>query len=90
MSELGDKVLLKYDEKRNMKFYGYKTLRTESIQAFAKQKGISEEEVYNKYANLIFQTTNAQSSVRQTVIKETSGYDFPMFSLEYEPIKGKD
>ncbi len=90
MTELCDKVLLKNDEKRNMKFYGYKTLKTESIQSFAKEKGIREEDVYNLYADRIFQTTNAQSSVRQAVMRETSGFDYPMFGLEYEPIKGKN
>ena len=90
VAELCDKVLLKYDEKHNMSFYGYKTLRTESIQTFAKEKGITEEDVYNQYADRIFQTTNAQSSVRQTVIKETSDFNYPMFGLEYEPIKGKN
>lgn len=90
VAELSDKVLLKEDEVRGMKFYGYKVLKTESIAAFAKLKGISEEDVYNKYADRIFQTTNAQSSVRQTVIKETAGYDYPMYGLEYAPIKGKN
>lgn len=90
MAELSDKVLLHEDTKRGMKYYGYKTLRTASIQAFAKEKGISEEDVYNRYADRIFQTTNAQSSVRQTVMAETAEYDYPMIGLEYTPIKGKN
>ena len=73
-----------------MKFYGYNTLETMSISAFAKAKGINEEDVYNKYADRIFQTTNAQSSVRQTVMKETADIDFPMIGLEYAPIKRKN
>ncbi len=90
VAELSDKTLIKEDSKRGMKFYGYKTLRTESISSFAKEKGISEEEVYNLYADKIFQTTNAQSSVRQTVMNETKDEDYPMFGLEYIPIKGKN
>lgn len=90
MANLDDKVLIKDDKERGMKFYGYKTLETMSISAFAKAKGITEEDVYNKYADRIFQTTNAQSSVRQTVMKETVNMDFPMIGLEYVPIKGKN
>jgi adenine-specific DNA-methyltransferase len=90
VAELSDKELIFEDSKRGMKFYGYRTLRTASIQSFAKEKGITKEDVYNHYADRIFRTTNAQSSVRQTVMKETEGYDYPMFGLEYTPTKGKN
>lgn len=90
VTELSDKELLFNDSKRGMKFYGYRTLRTASIQSFANEKGITEKDVYNHYADRIFQTTNAQSSVRKTVMKETEGYDYPMFGLEYTPTKGKN
>jgi adenine-specific DNA-methyltransferase len=90
MSKLEDKVLIKEDAERGVKYYGYKTLETMSISAFAQSKGITEEEVYNRYADRIFQTTNAQSSVRQTVMRETNGLDYPMIGLEYVPIKGKN
>ena len=90
VTKLEDKVLLKSDERKNIKYYGYKTLETMSINAFAEKNGLTVEEVYNKYADKIFQTTNAQSSVRQTVISETSEYDYPMIGCEYVPIKGKN
>jgi adenine-specific DNA-methyltransferase len=90
MSKLEDKVLIKEDAEHGMKYYGYKTLETMSISAFAQSMGITEEEVYNRYADRIFQTTNAQSSVRQTVMRETKGLDYPMIGLEYVPIKGKN
>lgn len=90
MTRLEGKEVIKVDEKKNIVYYGYKVLETMSITAFAKQQGISEEEVYNKYADSIFQTTNAQSSVRQTVMKETAGFDYPMYGCEYVPIKGKN
>lgn len=90
MVDLSDKILLKNDDERGMTFYGYKTLKTMSIAAFARENGIEEAEVYNKYADRIFQTTNAQSSVRQTVMRETEGFDFPMIGLEYVPTKGKN
>ena len=75
VTELSEKVLLRNDEKNRMKFYGYRVLKTQSIISYAKENNISVEDVYNNYADKIFQTTNAQSSVRQTVIKQTDGYD---------------
>lgn len=90
ITRLDGKQLIKRDEKTGMAFYGYSTLETQSIAAFAKKMSISEVQVYERYADRIFRTTNAQSSVRQTVIKETLGYDFPMYGCEYIPIKGKN
>ena len=90
MTKLGDKELILDDKEHGMKFFGYKTLETMSISSFAQSKGISVEDVYNKYADRIFQTTNAQSSVRQTVLKQTAAYDYPMVGCEYIPIKGKN
>ena len=90
ITKLEGKELLRFDEKNGMAFYGYSILETQSISAFAKMNGLSEENVYELYADKIFRTTNAQSSVRQTVIKETKEYDFPMYGCEYIPIKGKN
>lgn len=90
MTKLDDKVLIKEDMARGIRYYGYKTLETVSITAFARSKGITEEQVYDGYADRIFRTTNAQSSVRATVMKEIEGLDFPMVGCEYVPIKGKN
>lgn len=90
MTKLDGKEVIKRDEKKGMIFYGYKILETMSITTFAKQNGTSEEEVYNNYADRIFQTTNAQSSIRQTVMKETDSYEYPMYGCEYIPVKGKN
>lgn len=90
VSELSGKVLIKEDKIKKMKYYGYTNLVTESITAYASRMNMSVEDVYNQCADRIFQTTNAQSSVRQTVMKETAGFDYPMFGLEYEPVKGKN
>ena len=87
---LGGKVLLKEDEQKGVRYYGYTDLETMSISSFATKMGITEEEVYNRYADSIFQTTNAQSSVRQTVMKETAEFDYPMIGCEYVPIKGRN
>ena len=90
MTKLEDKVLIKNDVVRGIQYYGYKTLETKSIASYAKENGITEEEVYNQFADKIFRTTNAQSSVRQAVIKETSNLNYPMYGCEYVPIKGKN
>ena len=90
MTKLEDKVLIKEDSLRGVRYYGYKTLETASITTFARSKGITEEQAYDEYADRIFQTTNAQSSVRATTMKEMQGFDFPMIGCEYAPIKGKN
>lgn len=90
ITKLDGRVLIKRDEKHDMNFYGYTTLETQSISAYAKANAISEQDVYNRYADKIFRTTNAQSSVRQTVIRETAGYNYPMYGCEYAPIKGRN
>lgn len=90
MTKLSGKEVIKEDKTRGMVFYGYRELETMSISTFAKEKGISEEEVYDQFADRIFQTTNAQSSVRQTVINSTTDTDYPMYGCEYIPIKGKN
>ena len=71
-------------------FYGYKIFKTKSVKTFAKDNNISEETTYKDYSDKIFRTTNAQSSVRQTVINETKGINYPIISVEYTPIKGKN
>lgn len=73
-----------------MTFYTYDTFETMSVSAFAKDNKLSIEDVYNKYNDKIFRTTNAQSSIRQTVINETSEFDNTIISCEYIPIKGKN
>ncbi len=90
ITNLGDKFLIKEDAVRSIRFFGYQTLETMSIQAFAREKGLTVEQVYNQYADKIFRTTNAQSSVRQTVIRETKNTDCPMYGCEYAPIKGRN
>lgn len=90
LSKLTGRTLIKEDVEKGMRFYGYKEVETESITAYAKRNNITEDEVYNSCADKIFRTTNAQSSVRQTVIKETLGLDYEMYGCEYIPIKGRN
>lgn len=90
ITKLADKFLIKEDAARGVRFFGYKTLETMSIQAFAREKNLTEDAVYDQFADKIFQTTNAQSSVRLTTMKETANIDVPMVGCEYRPIKGRN
>jgi adenine-specific DNA-methyltransferase len=63
---------------------------TMSVLEYARKEGISEKEVYEQYADRIFRTTNAQSSIRQKVMDETSNVKNEIVSIEYVPIKGKN
>lgn len=88
--EKGEKHLIKEDELNGYKYYGYTNTKTMSIREFAASNSITEDDVYLKYYDRIFRTTNAQSSVRQTVEDETSSLPYEFIGLEYVPIKGKN
>ncbi len=90
ITKLEGKEIIKNDMTSNVIYYGYRNVETMSIASFAKNNNMSIEDVYNKYADKIFQTTNAQSSVRGRVLSETYELDFPMIGVEYKPIKGKN
>ena len=90
ITKLADKFLIKEDAARGVRFFGYKTLETMSIQSFARENNLTEEAVYDQFADKIFQTTNAQSSVRLTAMRETANIDAPMVGCEYRPIKGRN
>ena len=88
VKELSDKVLLKDDG--DMKYYGYKNFKSVSVAQYARENNISEQEVYSRFSNKIFRTTNAQSSIRQKVMEATAESEFDIVSIEYIPIKGKN
>ena len=90
LTRLEGKTLLHEDVDAGERLFGYSHVETASVRAFAKQMGISEPEVYRTYADRIFQTTNAQSSVRGRVMKLVEQFDdFEMVGFEYTPTKGK-
>ena len=86
----GKKILIKKDDSNGYVYYGYKDTKTLSIKQYAKLHNMTEDEVYLTKYNDIFRTTNAQSSVRQTVEDETGMLDYDFVGLEYTPIKGKN
>ena len=63
-----------------------------SIKQIAKRDGISEKDAYKKYGINIFQTTNAQSSIRTRIIdyRQEMSIDDDLLSIEYVPRTGKN
>ena len=63
-----------------------------SVKQVAEIEGISEKEVYKKYGVKIFQTTNAQTSIRTRVMdfRIENGITEDLLSIEYVPKTGKN
>ena len=63
-----------------------------SIKQVAEREKISEKEVYKKYGTKIFQTTNAQTSIRTRVIDYRTEHQISddIVSIEYVPRSGKN
>ena len=63
-----------------------------SIKQIAKKDGITEAEAYSKYGINIFQTTNAQTSIRTRVIDFRQKFNVTddVLSIEYIPRTGKN
>ncbi|WP_242303231.1 site-specific DNA-methyltransferase [Bacillus cereus group sp. BfR-BA-01495] len=72
----------------------YKRLgaKTKSISQLMKEENLTEEAAYSKYAPVLFQTTNAQTSIRDRVMKYTSEHnnDADIISIEYVPRSGRN
>lgn len=63
-----------------------------SVKQIAKRDGITEKEAYNKYGIYIFQTTNAQSSIRTRIMnyRQEENISDDVLSIEYVPKTGKN
>ena len=76
----------------DIKVYKRLNYQIKSINQIAKEENISEFDVYKKYGVNVFQTTNAQSSIRTRIMKFRQ--DFPIIddviSIEYIPKTGKN
>lgn len=90
ITELEGRERVSYDTENKISYYKYSNFKSMSVTAFAKEKRITVEDVYNQYADKIYRTTNAQSSMRQRVIDNTNNTDGQMFSCVYTPKKGKN
>ncbi|PAD76378.1 site-specific DNA-methyltransferase [Paenibacillus campinasensis] len=76
----------------DIKVYLRKNPVIKSIKQVAKSEGISEQEAYKKYGTKIFQTTNAQSSIRTRVMsyRTEQGISEDLLSIEYVPKTGRN
>jgi putative type III restriction-modification system hindVIP enzyme mod len=88
--DLGEKILIKTDHENERTYYHYPNAKTCSVKQYANDNGLTEEEVYNSIPEKIFQSTNAQSSVRTTLIHETENMGSGFVSVSYVPSKGKN
>lgn len=88
--ELGERRLIREDEKNSRIYYHYPNAKTCSVKQYAENNNLTEEEVYNLIPDKIIRSTNAQSSIRTSVIAETSEYNSGFVSIVYKPIKGKN
>ncbi|MCF9047460.1 site-specific DNA-methyltransferase [Acinetobacter nectaris] len=85
---LGEKILL--EEKESWKYYHYPYAETTSVVSYCTKNSISTDEVFTKYANQVYRTTNAQSSVRARIINDLANITNGIVSIEYVPQKGKN
>lgn len=88
--DLGEKILIHRDNENERNYYHYPNAKTCSVRQYANENGLTEEEVYNTIPEKIFQSTNAQSSVRTTLIRETENIQSGFVSVTYVPLKGKN
>lgn len=75
-----------------IRIYARHNPRMFSVKQIAEFENISEKDVYKKYGEYIFQTTNAQSSIRSRIIKYRKENDImeDLLSIEYIPKTGKN
>ncbi len=93
-------VLLSTGKKERMKvikdgagediiIYKHANVITSTVSKIQKNEGLSINDLYKKYFNKIYTTTNSQSSIRQRIWDAVGdGNDF--YSIEYTPKSGKD
>lgn len=76
----------------DIRIFRRKNVIIKSIKQVAKDDGISEKETYKKYGIRIFQTTNAQSSIRTRVknYRNERNISDDVISIEYIPKTGKN
>lgn len=75
-----------------IKLYKRNNSIVKSIKQVMDDEGISEEEVYYKYGQFIFEAKDAQSSIRKRVIEAKKKYRIndDIVSIEYVPKTGKN
>lgn len=91
----GDKTYLDFTfdgDGNRINIFKHTNYILKSIASLAKEKNLSERDVYYKYADKIIRTTMPQSSIRPRVIKKLSeqNYKNDLISIEYIPKTGKN
>lgn len=72
----------------DIEIYEQKGVEIKTIKELMNEQGLTEEQVYFKYFDLIFRDTNAQSSIRTRVMEATEkAEDF--ISIDYFPRSGR-
>ena len=90
--ELGKKEFVKtiFDGSGNeMKLFRVTNYETRSIARIARDEGLNEQQVIQKYYDAVHTTENAQTSIR-TRVKEATDTKDNMYALEYHPISGRN
>ena len=94
--EPGEKVFLGSTvdgEGNDISIYERRDFVIKSIAQVQREEGLTEEEAYNKYASMIFQTAMPQSSIRPRVmsfVQENGGVQSDLYSIEYVPRSGRN
>lgn len=74
---------------KSIEIYEHKQVKVMSVTTLARDYGLSEEEAYIKFFDLIFRDTNAQSSIRSRVQEATKNSEADFFSIKYVPRSGR-
>ena len=73
----------------DIEIYKVQDYEIKTVKQLAKEEGITEEAVYNKYYDKIMTTTNAQTSIRDRVWEATDSEN-NMYIASYVPNSGKN
>ena len=75
-----------------IKIYKRSNFVIKSVNQLMRDEGISEKDVYNKYAKCFFQTQMPQSSIRPRIMQKVNelGRDSELYSIEYIPKTGRN
>ena len=75
-----------------IKIYKHTEYSIKSVGQIMKDEGLSEKQVYDKYAYCIFQTAMPQSSIRPRVMEKVKsiGIESDLYSIEYIPKTGRN
>jgi len=80
-------------EGNEIKVFARENFKIASVGSLQKSEDLSEADVYNKYADKIFQTAMPQSSIRPRVmafVEEQGGTTSDLHSIEYVPRSGRN